>query len=366
MSATTPRTSLGLALYLPVFFSLVSCNSSNIQTDSDIAEWLGETVDSSQFAQVDGSHELTFPTDHGPHDDYMTEWWYITSVLKTDEGREFGVQFTIFRRALTPDPRSENSWDSGQVYMAHVALSDVSRRKHYDEERISREHPELAGVSTKPFRAFVENWSVSSISSEFSPLALRFQADSFAVDLRMSQTKPIVLQGEDGYSIKSSEHASYYYSIPRMATEGSLTVGESSYQVHGLSWMDREWSSGLLGRQYEGWYWFALSLEDGRDLIFFSLRDRDTGIDANRMASWIEANGTTTPIARDSWSVKPIRYWNQWPVEWELSIGNSRFDVVAKFENQEMDTRISYWEGIVDIKKDSTVVGSGYMELTGY
>ncbi|MXW52452.1 MAG: carotenoid 1,2-hydratase [Gammaproteobacteria bacterium] len=366
MTTTTLRNSLGLALYLLVVLGFMGCNSSDIPTDSGIAEWLGETVDSSQFAPVDGSHELTFPTDHGSHDDFMTEWWYITSVLKTDAGREFGVQFTIFRRALAPDSRSENLWDSGQVYMAHVALSDVARRKHYDEERISREHPELAGVSTNPFRAFVENWSVSSISGDFSPLSLRFQADSFAVDLRMSQTKSIVLQGENGYSVKSPEHASYYYSIPRMSTEGSLTIGKRSYEVVGLSWMDREWSSGLLGRQYEGWYWFALSFEDGRDLIFFSLRDRETGMDSNRMASWIEVDSTTTPIARDSWSVKPTRYWKQWPVEWELSVKDSRFVVSAKFENQEMNTRISYWEGIVDIRKGTSVIGSGYMELTGY
>lgn len=366
VSATTLRNALGLVFCSSVVFALMGCNTSDIQNDSAIAEWLGETVDSSQFSPVDGSHELTFPTDHGPHDDYMTEWWYITSVLKTDEGREFGVQFTIFRRALAPNSRSENLWDSRQVYMAHVALSDVARRKHYDEERISREHPELAGVSTNPFRAFVENWSVSSISGDFSPLSLRFQADSFSVDLRMSQTKPIVLQGKDGYSIKSPDHASYYYSIPRMATEGSLTVGNRTFQVTGSSWMDREWSSGLLGRQYDGWYWFALSFEDGRDLICFSLRDRETGIDANRIASWIEEDGTTTIVAKDSWSARPTRYWKQWPVEWELSVKDSRFVVSAKFDNQEMNTRISYWEGIVEIKKDSTVIGSGYMELTGY
>lgn len=366
MADTATCKSFRVAFYVSVFLALISCNPSDNNTESGLSDWLEETVDPSQFAQVDGSHVLTFPSDHGPHNDFMTEWWYITSVLNTDKGREFGVQFTVFRRALAPNSRSENPWDSKQVYMAHVALSDVARRKHFDEERISREHPELAGATASPFQAFVENWSVSSITREFFPLALRFQADSFSVELQMSQTKPIVLQGSDGYSIKSPEHASYYYSIPRMATEGSVTIGNRSYDVVGLSWMDREWSSGLLGRQFEGWYWFALSLEDRRDLMFFSLRDRETGSDSNRTAQWIEADGTTIPINRDSWTVKPTRYWKQWPVEWELSVEDSRFVVSAKFDSQEMNTRISYWEGIVDIKKGSTDVGSGYMELTGY
>ena len=296
----------------------------------------------------------------------MTEWWYITSVLETDAGRKFGVQFTVFRRALAPDMEKADSWRSGQVYMAHVALSDVSRKHHYDEERLSREHEMLAGASDSPFRAFVENWSVSSNSSEFFPLALQVKAKSFSVDLTLTETKPIVLQGNNGHSIKSPEHASYYYSIPRMATTGSLTVGKRSYEVDGFSWMDREWSSGLLGRQYQGWYWFALSLSDGRDLILFSLRDRDTGEDSNRVAQWIEKDGSINLIERESWSAKPTRHWRQWPVDWELAIGDTLLVVSAKFDNQEMNTQIPYWEGLVEVKDGSSSIGSGYMELTGY
>ena len=347
-------------------FTLSGCNSANQQEDSDLSSWLGESVDSSQFAQVDGSHRLTFPRDHGPHDNFMTEWWYITSVLETEAGKEFGVQFTVFRRALEPEMEKKDTWSSGQIYMAHVALSDVSRKKHYDEERLSREHEMLAGASDTPFRAFVENWSVSSTSSEFFPLALQIRAKSFAVDLTLTGTKPIVLQGNGGHSIKSPEHASYYYSIPRMVTTGSLTVGNRSYEVDGISWMDREWSSGLLGRQYQGWYWFALSLSDGRDLILFSLRDRDTGDDSNRVAQWIEKDGSTKPIERESWTAVPVRHWKQWPVKWELSIGDTLLVISAKFDNQEMNTQIPYWEGLVEVKDGSTSIGSGYMELTGY
>ena len=347
-------------------FTLSGCNSANQLRDSDLTEWLGESVDTSKFAQVDGSHRMTFPRDHGPHDDYMTEWWYITSVLETDAGRKFGVQFTVFRRALAPDMEKADSWRSGQVYMAHVALSDVSRKRHYDEERLSREHEMLAGASAVPFRAFVENWSVSSISSEFFPLALQVKAESFTVDLTLTETKSIVLQGNNGHSVKSPEHASYYYSIPRMTTTGSLTVDNRSHKVEGFSWMDREWSSGLLGRQYQGWYWFALSFSDGRDLILFSLRDRDTGDDSNRVAQWIEEDGSTSPIERESWSAKPVRHWKKWPVEWELSINDRLLVVSAEFDNQEMNTQIPYWEGLVEVKDDSSSIGSGYMELTGY
>ncbi len=342
------------------------CESRKNEPNVDFGEWLGESVNAENYAQVDGSYKLEFPRDHWPHTEFLTEWWYVTSTLATDDGRRFGVQFTLFRRSLAESIEEPNPWRTGQIYMAHVALSDVKNKKHFDFERYSREHMELAGVETEPFRAFLENWSLESTSTDFFPLALRIKTNAFDVDLQLSQTKPIVLQGDEGYSKKSPNHASYYYSIPRMVTTGKLSVGSRTFDVSGTSWMDREWSSGLLGRQYEGWYWFAISFSDGRDLVVFSLRDRDTGLDDHRVALWVQSDGSTTPIGKDLWSMEPLRKWKQWPVEWKLSIEHEQFLVSALFDNQEMNTSIPYWEGMVDVLERDTSVGSGYMELTGY
>ena len=46
--------------------------------------------------------DVQFPRDLGPHEDYQTEWWYYTGNWQTEDGRDFGYQFTIFRRALQP------------------------------------------------------------------------------------------------------------------------------------------------------------------------------------------------------------------------------------------------------------------------
>ena len=39
--------------------------------------------------------------------------------------------------------------------------------------------------------------------------------------------------------------------------------------------MDREWSTSVLGEAYRGWDWFALHLDDGRDLMLYQLRRVD-------------------------------------------------------------------------------------------
>jgi hypothetical protein len=43
--------------------------------------------------------------------------------------------------------------------------------------------------------------------------------------------------------------------------------------------LDREWSTSALGPDQSGWDWFALQLDDGRELMFYRLRRKDGGMD---------------------------------------------------------------------------------------
>jgi predicted secreted hydrolase len=79
------------------------------------------------FARAEGVRPMDFPKDHGPHEDFQTEWWYYTGNLEYNEGRHFGYQLTFFRRAMVPPTtreERESTWASDQVYMAHFAITD--------------------------------------------------------------------------------------------------------------------------------------------------------------------------------------------------------------------------------------------------
>lgn len=349
-----------------VLFSLaVGCSSESAQESSTPVDWLTSTE---EFANLDIAQviELEFPRDHGIHEDFRTEWWYLTAVLSNDAGREFGIQFTLFRQALVNSEASNNPWRAAHIYMGHVALSDVRSRQHMEDERFARGHLELAGVASEPFRAYIEDWILQSQTISFFPLVLDARSDEFSIHLEMESTKPVVLQGDKGLSHKSPEHSSYYYSIPRIAARGVITLGTQSFEVSGDAWLDREWSNGLLGDRFQGWYWFALSLDDGRDLVLFSLLDSVDGSDENRVATVIDVHGEASGIAAENWFVKPLRYWKQWPVEWLVSLPDGEFRVVAAFDDQEMNTSVRYWEGLVRVVRSGKQVGKGYMELTGY
>src|SRR5690606_34397169 len=108
-------------------------------------------------------------------------------------------------------------------------------------------------------------------------LTLSGATERFGVRLRLNPVKPVALQGNDGLSPKGPGQASYYYSIPRLAVTGEVRVDGRSRAVTGRAWLDREWSTSVLGEQQSGWDWFALQLDDGADVMMFRLRN-DTGL----------------------------------------------------------------------------------------
>ena len=88
---------------------------------------------------------------------------------------------------------------------------------------------------------------------------------------------PPVLNGDAGLSRKADAPgaASYYYSMPRLqAPRAAFAARARALPVSGLAWLDREWGSGSLGPNQQGWDWFALDLSDGSALMFYALRDQ--------------------------------------------------------------------------------------------
>ena len=74
------------------------------------------------------NYRFEFPRDHFNHPDFQTEWWYwLHGDLRTAEGRRFGFELTFFRQGVDRQPAS-NVWDVQDVWMAHLALSDINGR----------------------------------------------------------------------------------------------------------------------------------------------------------------------------------------------------------------------------------------------
>lgn len=336
--------------------------------------------DDAGYARAFEPRAFSFPADHGPHPTFKTEWWYYTGNLHTADGRRFGFQLTFFRSALSAEPvKRASAWAAHQVFMAHFALSDIASQRFYAFERFTRAAQNLAGARGQPFRVWLEDWSAEATDDDALPMRLSAAQDGIAIDLTLHSAKPPVLQGDRGLSQKGPEpgNASYYYSLTRMPTRGTLQIGEQRFDVQGLSWMDREWSTSALSRDQVGWDWFALQLDDGREIMFYQLRQRDGGADPLSKGSLVQADGTARLLTRDECLIEVLEHWQsprsrvRYPSRWRIQIPTEQIEleVIPHIADQELDVSIRYWEGAVRIQgttRRQPLTGHGYVELTGY
>lgn len=329
---------------------------------------LGE--EAAGFSDVVPGRTFSFPADLGAHPDYRIEWWYVTANLKDAAGEEYGVQWTLFRQALEPGPQREG-WASQQVWMGHAAVT--SRETHRFAEAVARGGIGQAGVVAQPFAAWIDDWSFASDAAAagdgLRSTMLSAAGSDFSYALRLESVRPIVLQGDEGYSVKS-EHgqASYYYSQPFFDVAGTLRLDGREIDVTGRAWMDREWSSQPLAPGQKGWDWFSLHLPGGEKLMLFQLRsDTDAPFYAG---TWIGADGAAMPLDRDDIALMPVRTHTvegrHVPVEWSVEVKSRGLRIATTPLNPKswMATSFAYWEG--PVRFTGTHTGEGYLEMTGY
>jgi predicted secreted hydrolase len=336
--------------------------------------------DTTGFARALEPRCFNFPDDHGPHPAYKHEWWYYTGNLRGEDGRHFGFQLTFFRISLSPETALRDSkWATNQIYMAHFTVTDVSGKRFYSFERFSRAALGLAGAKDHPFRVWLEDWSAEGLAGRDLPMHLRASQADVTIDLILESAKPIVLQGDRGLSRKSSEpgNASYYYSLTRLPTNGTMRIGAEAFEVEGLSWLDREWGTSALGKEQVGWDWFALQLSDGREVMFYQLRRKDGSADPWSSAVLIFADGSSRTLSLEEMQIEVLNTWQSphsfvhYPSHWRLSIPaeSLTLDITPYLADQELKTSVRYWEGAVSIRGTSqgkAIHGNGYVELTGY
>lgn len=321
---------------------------------------------------------FVFPRDHASHPGFRNEWWYFTGNVFDSRGRHFGFELTFFRIALEGHaPQRDSAWASDQVWVGHFALTDTAKGEFHTAERWSRGALGLAGAEASPLHIWVESWSAAE--DRGGVLRLRAQDGDTGIDLELRGLDRIVAQGEDGLDAKGPEpgNASYYYSAPRLAVRGTVRTGnEPPHSVDGAAWMDREWSTSALSPDLAGWDWFALQLDDGRDLMYYRLR-RNDGETSRFSGGSVAGEDGVRQLDADDVALEATRYWRSpgtrvdYPIGWRLRVPALELDVEVEpyLPNQEVDLSVRYWEGAVRVRGMagvSPIRGNGYLELAGY
>ncbi|MBI2190970.1 MAG: carotenoid 1,2-hydratase [Planctomycetes bacterium] len=326
--------------------------------------------------------EFEFPRDHGPHENFRTEWWYFTGHLMTGDRRAYGYELTFFRMGLRDRNAAPNpsQWSPGDLYFAHFAVTDEAGSAfHYFEER-ARTGVGVAGVVADPFRFWIGGWSLEARGKGFR---LAAEEGGLAVRLDLEPRKPIVVHGLEGVSQKSDGpgQATHYYSLTRMETSGEVEIRGRKYTVTGLSWMDHEFGSNWMSPEQVGWDWFSVQIEDGNELMLYRMRRRDGRKDLHSSGTWVLPDGASRHLAHADFEIEETGKWMSpkskavYPMGWRVRVPQAGLDLglAPALLDQELvthqSTQVTYWEGSVRVECESSgrsVKGLGYVEMTGY
>lgn len=328
-------------------------------------------------------YQYEFPRDFGAHEDFSIEWWYYTGNLKSKTGRRFGYQLTFFRVGLGGLPGTRPSlslWNIGQIYFAHLTVSDIQENKFHYFERINRQGIKNAGAATGKLKVWNENWTLKG--DDHGHHLKAFQRGTGMV-LDLIPIKNMVVHGKQGVSRKGEAegNASHYFSYTRMRTTGKIFINGQAHEVTGTSWMDHEFSSDQLNPGLVGWDWFSMKLDNQAEIMLYQLRKKGGGVDPYSSGTLVLPNEKALHLGVRDFTITPLGSWQSprsmitYPARWLVTIPGieGRLEVVPDIANQELRNLRSiggsYWEGSVSIRgtlAGKPVRGEGYVELVGY
>ena len=331
-------------------------------------------------AALPGYH-YEFPRDYFDHPDFQTEWWYYTGNLQTIEGHRFGFELTFFRLGVERSTWNNSSWDVRDLYLAHLALSDLDGGAFNHTERINRAGPGIAGASEAEQRVWNGNWQVQWHGDDQELQAVE---ERFTLDFTLHPAKPPVIHGERGVSQKGNGlgRASHYISLTRLITAGQIGLNGKTYKVNGIAWMDHEFFTSQLTAEQVGWDWLSIQLADDTELMLFHIRRKDGSIDPHSSGTFVDSNGHSVHLKESDFALAPMG--NNWtspstgavyPLNWKISVPqlNIVLNTNTALKAQELtgpgQVVPTYWEGAIQLggnKGGESIGGVGYLEMTGY
>ena len=356
--------------------------------------------------KADPDYRMSFPQDHGTHDQFDIEWWYLTANLQDEAGDPYGLQWTLFRfknsRPRSSQAEGNNSssslknspitlnestvsldkkWHNDQIYMAHASIHSLDT--HWFSEKFARGGVGNAGLTVLPLNLFIDDWQWLNSDGDTGlfPSTLTFSATNTSKPnaeasaiFTLNQTGPLVQHGDNGFSVKSNNgHASHYYSAPFISIEGELTqaidtVTAAPIKLKGQAWFDKEWTSQLLDTGTQGWDWLSLHLDDGNKIMAFRMRLKNQ--DDHVTGSYITSTGEQITLQPGDLTLQPVSVkkvdGRQLPLIWKLIIPSKKIDLTISTlkDKQWNNAAVPYYEGMVKI--EGSHGGVGFLELTGY
>ncbi|MEQ8909706.1 MAG: lipocalin family protein [Vicingaceae bacterium] len=314
------------------------------------------------------------PKDEAPHTKNSLEWWYFTGHLEDSlKEKKLGVEYVVFHFNPT---NVRGGW------LLNMAVSDPENDTFYYDHKFF----------TKPKHQFEKlpldmHWDKKGIQSRLQGQSGNYQIyakmDAHPVEYELT-SKPgngVVLHDGVGYEEYGEYAKAGYYSFPRMPTEGKVKIKETTYQVQGNLWYDRQWNCSGVWERKVAWDWFAIQFEESKsELMMYRLYHLQDSVELFG-GTYTDKNGKRTDLASEQIKIKEVEYWRspdsdaKYPTKWEVEIPEIELktDITVAFPQQELELKFSplakfyYWEGMSYANgklKGEQVNGKAYVEMT--
>jgi predicted secreted hydrolase len=351
-----------LPLLLITTLLLTACGSS-VDPEPPSTAPTPTSAAAAYLTPTPGIAPVQFPDDEAPHD-MLTEWWYYTGHLFTEDGTRYGFEYVIFQALRGAFP---------PYYASHFAITNSAEDEFVYAEKVG---PEAARQTDAGFAFDLDGWTMRGALGNDALVA---DMDRYTIDLQLTSTKPPALHDEIGYVDFGASGGSYYYSRTRIDVTGALTVDGTPLPVTGEAWFDHQWGN-FITVGAGGWDWFSVQLDDGNDLTISLVRDTDGAI-VTSYGTIVRPDGEAVHLTPDQIAVRTTDTWTSthtgatWPSRWTIDVPTEGWTltITPTMPDQELDTRAStdviYWEGEVLVEgtiDGSPTTGLGYVELTGY
>lgn len=270
------------------------------------------------FATAPGSASLnTANTGVGPlldvvadlsvKDGYDANSWWISGNF-VSEGHELSCLYNLVLLSGPGDHRT---------IVSLLSISDATTGEYWCDSQVFP----LSQTTVSPEGLDIVTPS-GSFRGTFDDLHVVASMDSGTFDLHLRAAAPAILNGGTGV-FPLHDLLIQEYSVPLMATEGTLTANGATYQVQGNTWFDRQWMNQDTGRAYV-WIWFGINLEGDNALSVWSADDPK--ITEQRMfATILHGDGTqtvaaaqVTPVAGSDW--KSPKTGISYPTAWTIVV----------------------------------------------
>ncbi|MEZ6093207.1 MAG: lipocalin family protein [Pirellulaceae bacterium] len=309
----------------------------------------------------------------------QTEWWYYSGHLSGERGQRFGFEVVFFSRR----PKVEKilgvvplRWISKRFAFAHFAISNTSDGSFAYSHRRTVWWGSHANASK--FSVGLGKWSVEHNGDSHQ---LNVAMPDCSLELQLSPSKAAVLHGQAGHYLRNMNQQAFHLSYSRMKASGTLTQNGIQQTVSGNAWMDREFGVCNFDRDLLGWDWFAIQLDDNRELMLYRVFDENGNFNGHQILELIDTNGKVKEFKAADFKLQVLDSWTsnktktQYPNRWRLTIPELDISLSVKpmLPHQELDTRgstsIIYWEGDCEVtgsESGKAISGNAFVELVGY